>query len=86
MKIRYANVEFDYFSIQEWTLIIEELTKKGKRRPLAAISINLRLFITDIPGTRMEAKFKLRSLRKEIIYCTVQFDISSKLLCESEIM
>lgn len=66
--------------------MIEEVTVKGKRRPLAAVSINLRLFITDIPGTRMEAKFKLRPLRKEVLYCTVQFDISSKLVCEADVM
>lgn len=72
--------------LKEWTLLIEEVTAKGKHKALAAVSINFRLFITDIPGTRMEAKFKLRPLRKEVIYCTVQFDISSKLLRETELL
>ncbi|KAI6213851.1 hypothetical protein M3Y94_00200500 [Aphelenchoides besseyi] len=64
--------------------VLEEVTAKGKHRPLAAVSINVRLFITDLPGTRMEAKFKLRPLRKEVQLCTLQLDISSKLLREGE--
>lgn len=62
------------------------MTPKGKRKPLAAVPINLRLFVTDLPGSKMEAKFKLRPLRREILGCTVQFDISSKLVREAEVM
>ncbi|KAI6186901.1 EH domain-binding protein 1 [Aphelenchoides besseyi] len=80
----FRDQDHDQYDDKDWTLVVEEVTAKGKHRPLAAISINVRLFITDLPGTRMEAKFKLRPLRKEVQLCTLQLDISSKLLREGE--
>lgn len=65
---------------------MEELTPKGKLRPLAAVPINVRLFVNDLPGTRMEAKFKLRALRKEVKNCTIRLDLHSSLLREGSVM
>lgn len=65
---------------------MEELAPKGKTRPLAAVPINVRLFVNDIPGTRMEAKFKLRPLRKEIKQCTIQLDLRTALISEGSVV
>uniref|UniRef100_A0A1I7RT00 EH domain-binding protein 1 n=1 Tax=Bursaphelenchus xylophilus TaxID=6326 RepID=A0A1I7RT00_BURXY len=81
----FRDQDKDQFDNKEWTLVVEEVDVKGKKRPLAAIPINVRLFITDLPGTKMEAKFKLRPLRKEIRQCTFQLDLQSALLREGSI-
>ena len=71
--------------LQDWTLIVLEVLPKNKLRPLAAISLNVRCFVTDQPNTRMEAKFNLRPLRAQVEYCTLQLDISSRLLKECDV-
>ncbi|CAD5225289.1 unnamed protein product [Bursaphelenchus okinawaensis] len=81
----FRDQDKDQYDDKEWTLVVEEVDPKGKKRPLAAIPINVRLFITDLPGIKMEAKFKLRPLRKEIKQCTVQIDLQSALLREGTI-
>lgn len=61
---------------KNWTLTVEELTKEGRTRPLAAISLNICLFILN--KFPVEAKFKLRPLQAEINQCTIVIVFSSK--------
>uniref|UniRef100_A0A914CKY4 C2 NT-type domain-containing protein n=1 Tax=Acrobeloides nanus TaxID=290746 RepID=A0A914CKY4_9BILA len=74
----------EQYDDKEWTIVVEELNSKGKYRPLAAISLNLRYFVNEMPGTKTELKLKLRPLRKEIRLCTLQIFLSSILLKEGD--
>lgn len=72
--------------LQEWTVVVEEVTEKGRYRPLAAVSINVRLFLGDgSPVFRTMAKLKLRPLREEVRGCSIQVFLSSVLLREGDI-
>lgn len=51
------------------------MTENGRYQPLAAISFNICLFISN--DFAFEAKFKLRPLQPEINQCTLTFFFSS---------
>ena len=69
-----------YQLFQEWTLVVEEITPKGKQRALAAISLNFCFFVNDNPDIKTELKLKLRSLQKSVANCTISLILSSSLL------
>ncbi|KAE9548057.1 hypothetical protein FO519_008730 [Halicephalobus sp. NKZ332] len=70
----------DNFENKEWTLVVEEITSKGKQRALAAISLNFCFFVNENPDIKTELKLKLRSLQKSIANCTLSLVLSSLLL------
>lgn len=41
----YGDVMTGEYDDKDWTVVIEEITRKHKRYPIAAISLNMRLFI-----------------------------------------
>lgn len=65
---------------KEWTLIVEEVTKKGKYRALAALGLNLCFFVNDTPDAKTELKLKLRPLQKGVELCTLSLVLTSHLL------
>uniref|UniRef100_A0A1I7ZNM3 Calponin-homology (CH) domain-containing protein n=1 Tax=Steinernema glaseri TaxID=37863 RepID=A0A1I7ZNM3_9BILA len=80
----YKDQRNQQFDDKEWTLVIEEVTPKRKNRPLAAVALNLRMFINDTPGEKTELKMKLRPLREEVKMCLIKFVIDSHLLKEGD--
>uniref|UniRef100_A0A914CMK4 C2 NT-type domain-containing protein n=1 Tax=Acrobeloides nanus TaxID=290746 RepID=A0A914CMK4_9BILA len=81
----YRDARKEQFDNKEWTMVVEELNSKGRYRPLAGISLNLRHFVNGLSGTRKtELKLKLRPLRKEIRLCKMQICLSSILLKEGD--
>ncbi|KJH47062.1 hypothetical protein DICVIV_06871 [Dictyocaulus viviparus] len=45
----YRSQHDEQFEDKEWTIVVEEVTAKGKRKPIAAVPLNIRLFIMDLP-------------------------------------
>lgn len=41
----YCDDSSHQYSDKEWTLVVEECTRKGKRRAIAAVNLNMPLFI-----------------------------------------
>ncbi|VDK51243.1 unnamed protein product [Cylicostephanus goldi] len=67
---------------EEWTIVVEEVTAKGRRKPIAAVPLNVRLFIMDHPDQRSELKLKLRPLTSQLKQCNLVLLLSSHLLKE----
>ncbi|EFO99633.1 hypothetical protein CRE_15859, partial [Caenorhabditis remanei] len=65
-----------------WTIVIEELNSKGKRKSIAAVPINVRLFILDLPDHKSELKLKLRPLSPHLKSCTLIILLGSTLISE----
>uniref|UniRef100_A0A915PRZ2 Calponin-homology (CH) domain-containing protein n=1 Tax=Setaria digitata TaxID=48799 RepID=A0A915PRZ2_9BILA len=70
-----------HYSDKEWTLLVEECTRKGKRKAIAAVNLNMALFN---PETIIELKLKLRPLWPELSQCSMQILISSVLITDEE--
>uniref|UniRef100_A0A914CM68 C2 NT-type domain-containing protein n=1 Tax=Acrobeloides nanus TaxID=290746 RepID=A0A914CM68_9BILA len=82
----YRDARKEQFDNKEWTMVVEELNSKGRYRPLAGISLNLRHFVNELSGTKKtELKLKLRPLRKEIRLCKMQICLSSILLNDKDV-
>uniref|UniRef100_A0A1I7VQR2 EH domain-binding protein 1 n=1 Tax=Loa loa TaxID=7209 RepID=A0A1I7VQR2_LOALO len=79
----YCDDSSHHFSDKEWTLLVEECTRKGKRKAIAAVNLNMPLFIQD-PETVVELKLKLRPLCPELSQCSMQILISSVLIGDEE--
>ncbi|RCN40327.1 hypothetical protein ANCCAN_13751 [Ancylostoma caninum] len=45
----YKSQNDDQYDDKEWTIVVEEVTSKGRRKPIAAVPLNMRLFIMDHP-------------------------------------
>ncbi|KAK0413162.1 hypothetical protein QR680_006634 [Steinernema hermaphroditum] len=84
MTTLYKDQRNQQFDDKEWTLIVEEVTPKRKNRPLAAVALNLRMFINETPGEKTELKMKLRPLREEVRMCLIKFVIGSQFLKEGD--
>uniref|UniRef100_A0A914R4T2 C2 NT-type domain-containing protein n=1 Tax=Parascaris equorum TaxID=6256 RepID=A0A914R4T2_PAREQ len=41
----YGDTTTREYDDKEWTLVVEECTAKGKRRTIAAVNLNMRLFV-----------------------------------------
>uniref|UniRef100_A0AC35EXZ8 EH domain-binding protein 1 n=1 Tax=Panagrolaimus sp. PS1159 TaxID=55785 RepID=A0AC35EXZ8_9BILA len=78
-----SNEQFDN---KEWTIIAEEITKKGKTRPLAAVQLNFAFFVNQNPDLKTELKLKLRCLQKDVKNCTLSLILSSTLVKEGNAM
>lgn len=75
-----ANISTELYNIykllQEWTLIIEEVLTNGKYRSLAAIGLNISLFVEQKLRIKNEIKLKLRPLQVNIISCYLRLYIT----------
>uniref|UniRef100_A0A914WK25 EH domain-binding protein 1 n=1 Tax=Plectus sambesii TaxID=2011161 RepID=A0A914WK25_9BILA len=80
----YRDSRSDQFEDKEWTFVVEEITAKGKTKPIAAVSLNLRLFVHEIPGTKSEVKLKLRPLNANVAQCVMQLVLTSNLVKEGD--
>ncbi|UMM36625.1 hypothetical protein L5515_008704 [Caenorhabditis briggsae] len=78
----YRTPDDDTFEDKEWTIVIEELTAKGKRKAIAAVPINVRLFILDLPEHKSELKLKLRPLSPHLKMCSLIILLGSTLISE----
>ncbi|CAH1262576.1 EHBP1 [Branchiostoma lanceolatum] len=68
---------------KEWTFVIEDESKTGKRRKLATANINMREYASAIP-TQQELKLKLRPLTKKVVSATLHFTLSCVFLREGK--
>lgn len=41
----YFDDSSHHYSDKEWTLLVEECTRKGKRKAIAAVNLNMSLFV-----------------------------------------
>ncbi|VDM43025.1 unnamed protein product [Toxocara canis] len=87
----YGDNSTREYDDKEWTLVVEERTAKGKRRTVAAVSLNMRLFVQvsvyafwSTPGISSEVKLKMRPLWAEATHCSIQVIITSTMLGESD--
>lgn len=80
----YGDVVTREYEDKEWTIVIEEAAAKGKRRAIAAVNLNMRLFIQNSPDVASELKLKLRPLRSEVAQCSMQILITSLLISDLE--
>ncbi|EFP04514.1 CRE-EHBP-1 protein [Caenorhabditis remanei] len=78
----YRIQDDDTFEDKEWTIVIEELNSKGKRKSIAAVPINVRLFILDLPDHKSELKLKLRPLSPHLKSCSLIILLGSTLISE----
>ncbi|XP_013785662.1 EH domain-binding protein 1-like [Limulus polyphemus] len=53
------------FEDKEWTFVVEDISKTGKRRLVASANINLRYY-TSIESTQSEVKLKFKPLSKKV--------------------
>ncbi|VDM71291.1 unnamed protein product [Strongylus vulgaris] len=79
---QYDDKELLTLLVKEWTIVIEEVTAKGRRKPIAAVPLNMRLFIMDHPDQKSELKLKLRPLTSQLKQCNLVLLLSSHLLQE----
>ncbi|CAG9540867.1 unnamed protein product [Cercopithifilaria johnstoni] len=79
----YCDDSSHHYSDKEWTLLVEECTRKGKRKAIAAVNLNMPLFVQN-PETVVELKLKLRPLWPELSHCSMQILISSILIGDEE--
>ncbi|VBB32936.1 unnamed protein product [Acanthocheilonema viteae] len=79
----YCDDSSNHYSDKEWTLLVEECTRKGKRKAIAAVNLNMPLFVQN-PETVIELKLKLRPLWPELSQCSIQILISSVLIGDGE--
>ncbi|MCP9259836.1 EH domain-binding protein 1 [Dirofilaria immitis] len=79
----YCDDSSHQYSDKEWTLLVEECTRKGKRRAIAAINLNMPLFVQN-SETVIELKLKLRPLWPELSQCSMQILIASVLIVDEE--
>uniref|UniRef100_A0A915CBL9 EH domain-binding protein 1 n=1 Tax=Parascaris univalens TaxID=6257 RepID=A0A915CBL9_PARUN len=80
----YGDTTTREYDDKEWTLVVEECTAKGKRRTIAAVNLNMRLFVQSTPGTSSEVKLKMRTLWTEATHCSIQVLITSTLIGETD--
>ncbi|KAK5977361.1 hypothetical protein GCK32_003745, partial [Trichostrongylus colubriformis] len=78
----YRSQQDDQYDDKEWTIVVEEVTSKGRRKPIAAVPLNIRLFIMDFPDQKSELKLKLRPLTPHLKQCNLVLLLSSQLLKE----
>ncbi|KAJ1369605.1 hypothetical protein KIN20_031094 [Parelaphostrongylus tenuis] len=78
----YRSQHDEQFEDKEWTIVVEEVTSKGRRKPIAAVPLNIRLFVMDLPDQRSELKLKLRPLTPHLKQCSLVLLLSSQLLKE----
>ncbi|VDK87915.1 unnamed protein product, partial [Onchocerca ochengi] len=79
----YFDDSSHHYSDKEWTLLVEECTRKGKRKAIAAVNLNMSLFVQN-SETVIELKLKLRPLWPELSQCSMQILISSVLIADEE--
>lgn len=62
--------------------MIEQVNEKGKRNPIAAVPLNIRLFVLDQPDHKSQLKLKLRCLSPSLSQCSLVILLSGQLLKE----
>uniref|UniRef100_A0A1I7XNE9 EH domain binding protein 1 n=1 Tax=Heterorhabditis bacteriophora TaxID=37862 RepID=A0A1I7XNE9_HETBA len=78
----YRNPNDDQYEDKEWTIVIEEVRPKGRRKPIAAVPLNMRLFILDLPDQKSQLKLKLRPLTSHLKQCSLVLLLTSLLVKE----
>ncbi|CAD6199533.1 unnamed protein product [Caenorhabditis auriculariae] len=78
----YKTSNDDQFDDKEWTIVVEEVNAKGKRKAIAAVPLNVRLFILDLPEHHSELKLKLRPLNPHLKQCSLVILLASQMLKE----
>ncbi|VDM54173.1 unnamed protein product [Angiostrongylus costaricensis] len=78
----YRSQHDEEYEDKEWTIVVEEVTAKGRRKPIAAVPLNIRLFVMDLPDQKSELKLKLRPLTPHLKQCSLVLLLSSHLLKE----
>ncbi|XP_013379087.1 EH domain-binding protein 1-like isoform X2 [Lingula anatina] len=71
------------FEDKDWTFVIEDQDKKGRRRVLASKNVNMREFASQIP-TQTELKLKLKPASKKVVSATLQLTVSCVFLREGK--
>ncbi|VDO28494.1 unnamed protein product [Onchocerca flexuosa] len=79
----YFDDSSHHYSDKEWTLLVEECTRKGKRKAIAAVNLNMSLFVQNSDAL-IELKLKLRPLWPELSQCSMQILISSVPIADEE--
>ncbi|PAV75353.1 hypothetical protein WR25_14837 isoform C [Diploscapter pachys] len=72
----------DQFEDKEWTIVIEEVVQKGRRKPIAAVPLNVRLFVLDSAEDKSQLKLKLRPLNSNLVNGSLILLLSSQLVKE----
>ncbi|PAV66031.1 hypothetical protein WR25_19450 isoform B [Diploscapter pachys] len=72
----------DQFEDKEWTIVIEEVIQKGRRKPIAAVPLNVRLFVLDSAEDKSQLKLKLRPLNSNLVNGSLILLLSSQLVKE----
>lgn len=57
-------------------MVVEEVLPTGKYRPLAAVNLNISLFVEQKLGAKNETKLKLRPLQVNILSCYLKLYIT----------
>ncbi|KAE9417404.1 hypothetical protein Angca_009144 [Angiostrongylus cantonensis] len=78
----YRSQHDEEYEDKEWTIVVEEVTAKGRRKAIAAVPLNIRLFVMDLPDQKSELKLKLRPLTPHLKQCSLVLLLSSHLLKE----
>ncbi|KAF8382775.1 ehbp-1, partial [Pristionchus pacificus] len=78
----YKGPNDEAFEDKEWTIVVDEITAKNRRRPIAAVPLNMRLFIHDHPGSRSQLKLKLRPLSPQIEHASILLTLAASLITD----
>ncbi|CAB3396645.1 unnamed protein product [Caenorhabditis bovis] len=78
----YRSPGDDQYEDKEWTIVVEEITAKGKRKAIAAVPLNVRLFILDLPEHKSELKLKLRPLTPHLQQASIVILLGSTMIKE----
>jgi len=71
------------FEDKEWTFVIEDQDKRGRRKILATKSINMKEFASHIP-TQTDLKIKLKPVSKKVLSATLQITLSCVFIREGK--
>ncbi|XP_064623420.1 EH domain-binding protein 1-like isoform X2 [Lineus longissimus] len=65
----------DEFEDKDWTFVIEDISKSGRRKVLASKSINMKDFASFVP-TQTEVKVKMKPATKKIVSAYIHLTLS----------
>ncbi|CAJ0939302.1 unnamed protein product, partial [Mesorhabditis belari] len=78
----YKGVNDEHYDDKEWTIVIESFTPKGKKKPIAAVPLNMRLFVNETPDQKSHMKLKMRPLVPNLQSAIIVLVLSSQFLSE----
>ncbi|OQV13001.1 EH domain-binding protein 1 [Hypsibius exemplaris] len=80
----FKEARADEFEDKDWTLTVEEIEPLGRRRPLAAISVNLKYFVDNLGAKQQHATVKLKPTSRKVLAATLNLTFGSTLLREGK--